>query len=55
MTRDEAPCERKLAALIAASEEALGFLRPTENGFPRNAHCARAKLREAIKEARRAR
>lgn len=42
----------KLDRLIAAAEEALAFLRPVENGFPRNAHCARAKLREAIKEAR---
>lgn len=42
----------KLQRLIRAVEEALLFLRPVENGFPKNAHCARAKLREALNEAR---
>jgi hypothetical protein len=44
---------RKLARLIAAVEETLTFLRPVENGFSLNAHCARAKLREALAEAQR--
>lgn len=43
---------RKLQRLIGAVEEALTFLRPVDNGFPKNAHCARAKLREALNEAR---
>ena len=49
---ENSPSARKLAALIAAVEETLTFLRPVDNGFPRNAHCARAKLREALIEAR---
>ena len=44
--------EAKLARLLEAAGDALAFLRPVENGFPRNAHCARAKLREAIEEAK---
>ncbi len=50
---ESGPSARKLAALIAAVEETLIFLRPVDNGFPRNAHCARAKLREALEAARR--
>jgi hypothetical protein len=41
-----------LLELIAAAEAALADLRPVSNGFPRNAHCARSRLREAIRQAK---
>ncbi len=41
MNRDE---------IVRAVEEALAYMRPVRNGFPRNAHCARSKLRELLGE-----
>ncbi len=48
----EPRANRKLINLIAAVEAALTEMRPAENGFPRNVHCARSRLREALEQAR---
>ena len=37
---------------VRALEETLAFLRPVDNGFPRNGHCARSRLREALARIR---